>query len=66
MDTNATKKRRSFLLGATLGGVGAAAAVIAGGGAKEVVNAVADVSPTKTKGYHVTPHIEQYYDTTRI
>lgn len=66
MDTNATKKRRSFLLGATLGGVGAAAAVIAGGRVEEVAKAVADTRPTKTKGYHVTPHIEQYYDTTRI
>ena len=60
-------KRRNFLLGATLGSAGAVAAVVAGGSAG-VIEAVAtaDTKVKKPKGYHETPHILQYYDTTRI
>ena len=60
-------KRRNFLLGATLGSAGAVAAVVTGGSA-DVIEAVAtaDTKAKKRKGYHETPHILQYYDTTRI
>ena len=59
--------RRRFLLGATLGSAGAVAAVVAGGNAAEVLTTSAPAKEAaKPKGYHVTAHIEQYYETTRI
>lgn len=58
--------RRKFLLGATLGSAGAVAAVVAGGNAAEVLTASAPATAAQPKGYHVTAHIEQYYETTRI
>lgn len=59
--------RRNFLLGATLAGAGAVAAVVAGGDATEIATAVtAEKEPAKQKGYHVTPHISQYYETTKL
>jgi hypothetical protein len=62
----AISNRRKFLVGATLGSAGAVAAVVAGGNAAEIVAAVAPVAVAKPKGYHVTAHIQQYYETTRI
>ncbi len=59
-------KRRNFLLGATLGSAGAVAAVVAGGGTAEILEVAAAPAVKKPKGYHETPHILQYYDTTRI
>lgn len=60
--------RRNFLLGATLGTAGVVAAAVAGGAVSdapgEAVASAADVK--KPRGYHVTPHIEQYYETTRM
>ncbi len=64
MDT--TNKRRNFLLGATLGSAGAVAAVVAGGGVQEVLEVSGTAAVKKPKGYHMTEHIQQYYDTTRI
>lgn len=64
MDT--TNKRRKFLLGATLGSAGAVAAVVAGGGVQEVLEVSGAAVVKKPKGYHMTEHIQQYYDTTRI
>lgn len=59
--------RRKFLLGATLGGAGAVAAAVAGGGAKNAVEIAATLAPEKKpKGYRLTARIEQYYETTRI
>ena len=60
--------RRNFLLGATLGTAGAVAAVVTATVAPvaEVVEAAAAVEPKKSKGYHVTAHIEQYYKTARM
>ena len=59
--------RRKFLLGATLAGAGAVAAVVAGGNAAEVVTILTvENKPAKAKGYHVTPHISQYYETTKL
>ena len=63
----ATRNRRKFLLGATLGSAGAVAAVVSGGNVKQVLD-VAAVPAEKKKvlGYHETDHIRQYYETTRI
>ena len=62
--------RRNFLLGATLGTAGAVAAVVTATVAPvaEVaeVLATAAVEQKKSKGYHVTAHIEQYYETARM
>jgi hypothetical protein len=64
-ETSSLANRRNFLLGATVGTVGAVAAAVAG-----TVKEAAPVSATatvdaKSKGYHMTAHIQQYYDTTR-
>jgi hypothetical protein len=63
---NRTKpnSRRNFLLTASLGGVGAAAAVVAG----KKVAAVAQDAPAadKPRGYHVSEHILKYYKTTQV
>ena len=65
MSTPAT--RRNFLLGASLAGAGAIAAVVAGGKSTEIVETLtAENKPAKPKGYHVTPHITQYYETTKL
>ena len=59
--------RRNFLLGATLGTAGAVAAVVTATVAPVAeVSATAAVEPKKSKGYHVTAHIEQYYETARM
>ena len=59
--------RRKFLLGATLASAGAVATVVAGGSATDIVEATgSEAKVTKTKGYHLTPHIAQYYETTKI
>jgi len=62
----ATGNRRKFLLGATLGSAGAVAAVVTGGGVKQVLDVAAVAPEKKVKGYHETDHIRQYYETTRI
>ena len=59
--------RRNFLLGATLAGAGAVAAVVAGGNVTQIAEAVTvQNKPAKAKGYHLTPHIAQYYETTKL
>ncbi len=59
--------RRNFLLGATLASAGAVAAVVAGGSVTETIGVkTAENKPLKPKGYHVTPHIAQYYETTKL
>jgi hypothetical protein len=63
-----TPARRKFLLGATLG-TAAAVGVAVAGGAKDAIEAAvpgASAADSKTKGYHLTAHIAQYYDTTRM
>ena len=57
--------RRNFLVGATLGTAGAVAAVVTGKSTEQVTAEVAG-AVAKPKGYHVTPHIQQYYETTKI
>ena len=64
---SAPATRRKFLLGATLAGAGAVAAVVAGGEATDVVETLtSETKSAKPKGYHVTPHISQYYETTKL
>lgn len=59
--------RRNFLLGATLASAGAVAAVVAGGNVGESAESLAVGGKTaKPKGYHLTPHIAQYYETTKL
>ena len=59
--------RRKFLLGATLAGAGAVATVVTGGNANDIVEAATtETKAAKPKGYHLTPHIAQYYETTKI
>lgn len=60
--------RRNFLVGASVATAGAVAAVVTGSAAIDDAGAPqADGSPVKkVRGYHVTPHIEQYYETTRM
>lgn len=59
--------RRNFLLGATLAGAGAVAAVVTGGNAGESAETPAvEGKSAKPKGYHLTPHIAQYYETTKL
>ena len=59
-------KRRNFLIGAGLGGVGAAAA-LAGGvvGVKPEAKPAAE-AVAEGKGYQETEHVRRYYGTTRI
>jgi hypothetical protein len=60
----ANLRRRNFLLTASLGGVGvAAAAVAARSGAP--VESVAVAPPEKTPGYQLSDHVLHYYRTTR-
>jgi len=65
---NSSATRRNFLLGATVGTVGAVAAVVVGkqATAPAVVASGAAVPAAKVKGYHVTDHIQKYYETTKI
>lgn len=65
--TSAPATRRNFLLGATLTGAGVIAAAVASGSKTEIAETLTGVTkPVKTKGYHVTPHIAQYYETTKL
>jgi nitrous oxide reductase len=69
MNKNASpSKRRQFLVGATLGTAGAvagAAALVTGQSPTTVVTALAPVKTTAS-GYHLSAHIQQYYDTTKL
>jgi hypothetical protein len=60
-------KRRNFLLGLGLGGVGAAAALLAGksAAAPEAETAVAE-TPQAGKGYRLSEHVQTYYRKARI
>lgn len=59
-------RRRIFLIGAGLGTVGAAAAVI-GAAPAAPVGAAADIATsTSEKGYRETEHVRRYYSTTRL
>ncbi len=71
MKAETASNRRNFLLGATLGTAGAVAAAVSATVAPVAVVANASalaIEPDvkRSKGYHVTAHIEQYYETTRM
>ena len=60
-------KRRNFLIGAGLGGVGAAAALAGGvAGVKPAAIEPAAEPLVEGKGYQETEHVRRYYGTTRI
>ena len=56
--------RRKFLMAASLGTAGVAAAVVAPG-RKDATQGEAEAS-VKPDGYHVTAHIQKYYKTTEV
>lgn len=60
-------KRRNFLLGLGLGGVGAAAALLTG---KPVALSEAEAdtneAPQASKGYRLSQHVQTYYRKARI
>lgn len=59
-------KRRNFLIGAGLGGVGAAAALAGGVAGVKPEAAPAAEPEADAKGYRETEHVRRYYGTTRI
>ena len=67
-----SRLRRNFLLGTTLSAASAAVAAVAvaAGGAKAAIEVAqddaVDSGRKKVRGYHLSEHIAQYYDTTRI
>ena len=56
--------RRKFLLNASLGGAGAAAAVVTG--RKIPADGKAEAPAGQPRGYHVSEHILKYYKTTQV
>jgi hypothetical protein len=60
-------KRRNFLLGLGLGGVSAAAALLAGKSASvpEAETAVTE-TPQASKGYRLSEHVQTYYRKARL
>ena len=69
MKPNQSKpSRRNFLLGATLGTAAAAAAIVTGKSTDEVAAGVATIASAEpaAAGYRMTPHIAQYYNTTKL
>jgi predicted naringenin-chalcone synthase len=64
MKTNRNTSRRNFLVAASLGGAGAAAAIVAGKKAAEGTATAG--AEAKTRGYHVSEHILKYYKTTQV
>ena len=57
--------RRKFLLAASLGGAGAAAAVVTGTKVAEQATAGAPAADGR-RGYHVSEHILKYYKTAQV
>lgn len=59
--------RREFLKGAAVVGGAATLAVVAQGAtAAEAPRVEQAMTPEMPKGYHLTPHIEQYYEKARF
>lgn len=59
--------RREFLKGAAVVGGAATLAVVAKGAVAKAPSPAEPVAtPEAPKGYHVTPHIEQYYEKARF
>jgi NhaP-type Na+/H+ or K+/H+ antiporter len=66
MTEKANLKRRHFLLTAGVGGVGAAAAVVAVRTTGDSKEATAPTAQKDTRGYRMTEHIASYYRTARV
>lgn len=64
MKQSKANSRRKFLLTASLGGAGVAAAVVAG--KKVATGAAAKSAESAPRGYHVSDHILKYYKTTQV
>lgn len=66
MGNGTSVKRRKFMLGVGLGGVGVAAAAVVGG--KKVMDAApgTTVREPEQRGYRPTDHVLNYYKTTRL
>ena len=68
-DKRTNEKRREFLKGALVGS-GAAVVAIASGGAlaapEDAKETAAARPKTEHQGYHVTPHILEYYKTAQF
>lgn len=58
--------RREFLKGAAVMSGAATLAVVAKGAAAKAPEEAPVTTPERPKGYHVTPHIQQYYDKARF
>lgn len=66
MTEKANLKRRQFLLTAGVGGVSAAAAVVAVRSTGSDAGATATTAQTHRSGYRMTEHIAAYYRTARV
>jgi hypothetical protein len=66
MTDQANLKRRHFLLTAGVGGVTAAAAVVAVRSGDESAEATETTAGTDKRGYRMTEHIASYYRTARV
>ena len=60
------QSRRRFLAAASIGGAGAAVAVVASGVKPTQAGPETSVAAEERRGYHVTEHIEKYYKTTLV
>ncbi|HEY8555367.1 MAG TPA: formate dehydrogenase [Burkholderiales bacterium] len=65
-DERTNEKRREFLKGMLVGGGAAAVAIAGGAAAAPEEERPAAQSDDRPKGYHVTPHILEYYKTAQF
>jgi len=59
-------KRRGLLLGAGAAGAAVLAVSTLPGTATEVAEVIAKPLPDTAAGYRLTPHVLQYYETTKV
>ena len=65
-DQGAKMSRRGFLKGAAVVSGAAAASALSTGAAAEVTPKTEAAQPEKSKGYHETAHIREYYAKARF
>jgi len=65
-DKSLLGRRRLFAVGGTVGALAAAAAVLPLSKPEETSATDAKPAPEKGGGYHLTAHVQQYYDSARI
>ena len=58
--------RRHFLLAAGAGGAASAAAMVAAVVPQTPLPTASAIDKRKTKGYHASEHIRNYYETTKV